>query len=433
MKNALKRLQRVLELEASQGYKNKAVVGGIRQFATFWVTQAREAAQTEMDKALVEQVAEVLADYGRLPGTEARAKAIEQLQNKLQQQPQAPTPAAAQPQPAPKPSKPAKTAAPPPPPEPEDEPDDEPISEPEVIPQSTSGKWGRRPTNRKQVEPDPKGLAQSVTAVHGIGPKLAEHLAKIGATTIEELLYTFPRRFDDYTLMKPIHKLAYGETVTVIGTVWETRARRSRNNQVIVQSVISDGTGKVQVTWFNQQWLVDKLKAGMQIVISGKVEQYLGRPVFNSPEWEPLELEPLRTRRIVPIYPLTQGLSSNRMRDIMRSTVDYWAPRVPDPLPASVRQRQKLELLPDAIQQHHFPDSQHALHQARRRLIFDELFLLQQACKTSGANGSRSQGWKLGWIRPFSTSSNKACPTPSPTPSSASSRKLPPTWPAAPP
>ncbi|MFZ1398359.1 MAG: hypothetical protein WAS33_15750 [Candidatus Promineifilaceae bacterium] len=115
MKNALKRLQRVLELEASQGYKNKAVVGGIRQFATFWVTQAREAAQTEMDKVLVEQVAEVLADYGRLPGTEARAKAIDQLQNKLQQQlPQEPTPAARKPQPASQPARPAKTAAPPP-------------------------------------------------------------------------------------------------------------------------------------------------------------------------------------------------------------------------------------------------------------------------------------------------------------------------------
>ncbi|MCA9941975.1 MAG: ATP-dependent DNA helicase RecG, partial [Anaerolineales bacterium] len=222
-----------------------------------------------------------------------------------------------------------------------------------------------------------EGLAQPATAVRGIGPKLAEHLAKLGVSTVEDMLYLFPRRFDDYTLMKPIHKLAYGETVTVIGTIWETRARRSRNNQVIVQSVISDGTGQIQATWFNQQWLANKLKAGMQIVISGKVEQYLGRPVFNSPEWEPLELEPLRTRRIVPIYPLTQGLSSNRMRDIMRSTVNHWAARVPDPLPQSVRQRQKLEPLPEALQQHHFPDSQHALHEARRRLIFDELFLLQ--------------------------------------------------------
>lgn len=378
MKNALKRLKRVLDLEASQGYKNKAVVGGIRQFATFWVGQAREVAASEMDKALVEQVAEVLADYGRLPGTEARAKAIEQLQSKLKQRRQ-PEPAQTEtaPQPDRAPAKPVEAASAPPTPirapaPPAPQPDPGP-----PLQSKKSGKWERRPASHQPVDPDPEGLGQPVTAVRGIGPKLAEHLAKIGATTIEELLYIFPRRFDDYTLMKPIHKLTYGETVTVIGTIWETRARRSRSNQIIVQSVISDGTGKVQATWFNQKWLVDKLKAGMQIVISGKVEQYLGRPVFNSPEWEPLELEPLRTRRIVPIYPLTQGLSSNRMRDIMRRTVNYWAPRVPDPLPESLRQRQKLEILPEALQQHHFPDSQHALHEARRRLIFDELFLLQ--------------------------------------------------------
>ncbi|WP_420629394.1 ATP-dependent DNA helicase RecG [Candidatus Leptofilum sp.] len=379
MKNALKRLKRVLDLEASQGYKNKAVVGGIRQFATFWVGQAREAAQTEMDKALVEQVAEVLTDYGRLPGTEARAKVIEQLQSKLaQRREQEPAPIKSSAPPAKEPAKPVETAASTPPPTPENRKPKPNVRREPLPPRNKKpGKWERRPANRKPVDPDPEGLAQSVTAVHGIGPKLAEHLAKIGASTIEELLYIFPRRFDDYTLMKPIHKLVYGETVTVIGTIWETRARRSRNNQIIVQSIISDGTGKVQATWFNQKWLVDKLKAGMQIVVSGKVDQYLGRPVFNSPEWEPLELEPLRTRRIVPIYPLTQGLSGNRMRDIMRKTVNYWARRVPDPLPPSVRQRQKLETLPEALQQHHFPDSQHALHQARRRLIFDELFLLQ--------------------------------------------------------
>ncbi|VAW30534.1 ATP-dependent DNA helicase RecG [hydrothermal vent metagenome] len=376
MKKALKRLQRVLDLEASQGYKNRAVVGGIRQFATFWVDQARAEATSEQDKAFVEQAAELLIDYGRLPGTEARAKAIEQLQSKVQQR-QAQEPASPPRQkpvhkPAQKPTKaavspPAKQKKPPakatyqtPPPR-----------------NKKPSKWDRQPAPRQPVEPDPEGLAQSVTAVRGIGPKMAEQLTKLGASTIAEMLYIFPHRFDDYTLMKPIHKLAYGETVTVIGTIWETRARRSRSNQVIVQSVISDGTGKVQVTWFNQKWLVDKLKAGMQIVISGKVEQYLGRPVFNSPEWEPLELDPLKTRRIVPIYPLTKGLSSNRMRDIMRGVVNHWGARVADPLPIDLRQRQKLLLLSEALQQQHFPDSQQALHEARRRLVFDDLFLLQ--------------------------------------------------------
>lgn len=388
MKKALKRLQRVLDLEASQGYKNKAVVGGIRQFAMFWVEQARAAAISEQDKGLVEQTAEVLMDYGRLPGTEARANVIDQLQNKVRQR-QAQEPAAVN-KPAPvqkrmrktaqTPSTPSREQAVPAPLKQKERPEKAKVgkSAPASPPRNKKpSKWDRRPAARQPVDPDPEGLAQPVTAVRGIGPKLAEQFAKLGANTIEEMLYIFPHRFDDYTLMKPIHKLLYGETVTVIGTIWETRARRSRSNQIIVQSIISDGTGKIQATWFNQKWLVDKLKAGMQIVISGKVEQYLGRPVFNSPEWEPLELDPLRTRRIVPIYPLTKGLSSNRMRDIMRGVVNHWAARVADPLPESVRQRQKLVLLSEALQQHHFPDSQQGLHEARRRLIFDELFLLQ--------------------------------------------------------
>src|SRR5690606_6435875 len=115
-------------------------------------------------------------------------------------------------------------------------------------------------------------------------------------------------RYDDYSQLKPINRLEVGETVTVIGTVWETRARRARNNQSIVQSIISDGTGNIQATWFNQPWLAQKLPAGAHIVLSGTVDHYLGRKVFNSPEWEELSEELMHTGRIVPVYPLTKGL-----------------------------------------------------------------------------------------------------------------------------
>jgi ATP-dependent DNA helicase RecG len=104
---------------------------------------------------------------------------------------------------------------------------------------------------------------------------------------------------------------------------------------------------------------------------------FLGRLVFNSPEWEPLEMEPLRTRRIVPIYPLTEGLNAAKMRDIMQRTVKEWSIRVPEPIPVEIRQRRRLYSLPRAIQQMHFPDSQDALRRARQRLAYDELLLLQ--------------------------------------------------------
>jgi ATP-dependent DNA helicase RecG len=381
MAQAFKRLERVLDLEAKQGYGNKAVVGGIQQFAVYWVDQARQEAVDEADRAFVEQVADVLSEYGRLPGNEARSKSIQLLLTGLtrrrervgEQRLAPPAPRAARP---PQPKK-APIQAPP---------QTEPVAERARLPRPESMAPESAPpplveevavVPQTAVAPDPAGLRQPVTAIKGIGPQIAQKLERLGPTTVWELLYLLPRRYDDYTNMQPINRLQYGEQVTIIGTIWETRARRSANNQVVVQTTINDGSGAVQATWFNQPWLTGKLKAGMQVVISGKVEQFLGRPVFNSPEWEPLEMEPLKTRRIVPVYPLTKGLFAHKVREIMRTAVSEWSDRLPDLLPEPVRQRQQLYPLSYSLQQAHFPDSQETLHKARRRLAFDELFILQ--------------------------------------------------------
>lgn len=383
MSQAFQRLERVLLLEKSQGYQNKAVVGGVRQFAAYWVGQAQSETLDEADQFLVEQVGEVLAGYSRLPGLEARARAVDGLLDKLQQRAnrlrktatpapraKAPTPPAPTPPPAPAPppsvTPPVAQAPISKPTVAEETPDESPVGPPLV--QSTPARIGA---------PDPAGLAQPVLRIRGVGTKLAELLAKLGPQTIHELLYLFPRRYEDFSLLKPIHRLTYGEVVTVIGTVWDVRSRRTRNNGVAVQAIISDGTGKVQAIWYNQVWLIQKLKAGMSIALSGKVDQYLGQPVFNAPEWEPLAEELLRTNRILPVYPLTKGLSSYKMRQIMREAVELWAPHAPDPVPDSLRTRHNLMTLPEALWQMHLPDSQAELHQARQRLIFDELLLLQ--------------------------------------------------------
>jgi ATP-dependent DNA helicase RecG len=357
MVKAFTQLERVLTLEEKQGYKNKAVVGGIRQFAAFWVTRAREEAMDEADRALVEQIAEELQGYAHLPGTEARAALLERLQRKLREREERlsrPQPV----RPAPRPAT---------------------LPQPEARPAPVAEKTAAPAVHRPIVaqEPDPEGLARPVTTLKGVGAATAERLTGLGINTIWDLLYFFPRRYDDYSRLKPIDRLEVGETVTIIGTIWETRARHSRNNQVIVQSIISDGTGSIQATWFNQRWLAQKLAAGTRIVLSGTVDHYLGRKVFNSPEWEELAEELMHTGRIVPVYPLTRGLNANKMRDLVKRAVEAWAPRVPDPLPASVRSRQQLLALPDALLQIHFPESDAMLHAARRRLAFDELFLLQ--------------------------------------------------------
>lgn len=356
MTRAFSSLERVIDLETKQGFQDKAVVGGIRQFAAYWVGLAREEAADEADLALVEQIAETLSSYSSLPGIEARESTLELLQQKLKAREERLKEARTTEKMVEKPAEPRLA-----------EPEPEPIEIPELKPEEVEP---------EPVVPNPEVLNLPVSKVRGVGPKIAEHLAILGAETVGELLYVFPHRYDDYSLLKPINRLAYGEQVTVIGTIWETRARRVRNHK-LVQSTITDGTGKIQATWFNQPWLVEKLKAGTQVVLSGTVDQFLGRPVFQNPEWEPLEMEPLRTRRIVPIYPLTKGLSAHKMREIMKRAIETWVAQIPDPLPVAIRERKKFLTLPQALQQIHFPDSQESLHRARQRIIFDELFQLQ--------------------------------------------------------
>ena len=153
--------------------------------------------------------------------------------------------------------------------------------------------------------------------------------------------------------------------------------RKTRGGGSLFKATLSDGTGFVEITWFNQPFLADKIQRGKQIVISGKVDEYLGRLCFNSPEWELLEKELLHTARLVPIYPLTKGLGAKWLRRLMKRTVDYWSKRMPDHLPDSVRQEAKLLDLESAIVQIHFPGDKAILKKARYRLAFDELFVLQ--------------------------------------------------------
>lgn len=398
MAQTFARLERVLQLETQQGYQNKAVVGGIRQFVTYWVNQARQEVSDELDKVLVEQVAEVLVDYGRLPGVEARANLVGDLLVRLQIRrerlgklaPPPPAPQKARPS---RPEQPRKETPPPQPPRKvettprKEQPkptrrESRPVQNqldltPDPPPPSQPAPEPPQPKRRPVVKPDPEGLSQAVMVLRGVGPAIAKLLEKLGATTIEDLLYLFPRRYEDYTLLKPINRLRYGDQVTLIGTVWEVRARRPSANQTIITAVIADGTGKIQATWFNQPWLTTKLHAGMQLVLRGKVEQFLGQPVFQSPDWEQLSGETLQNGQIVPVYPLTQGLTASKMRDVMKLAIEYWVWRAPDPLPAEIRQRHKLLSRPEALHQAHLPDDQTSLHAARRRLAFDELLLLQ--------------------------------------------------------
>ena len=350
MLSAFEKLTKILALEKEQGYRNRAVIGGLEKFAAFWHEEARQEAQGLEGASVgdlahrVEEIVTLLQSYPALEDHGARKKAVEQILGKLRP--------------------PVSHAL-------------KPEGRREELPEKEKKEAG--PVGQDAILPPRErlGLDSPVTALVGIGPSHAERFRRLGVETIRDLLYLFPRRYNDFSALKTINQLKYGDEVTIIGTVWQTKARETRQGGVVVTSIISDGTGTIQATWFNQPYLARRLPAGRQIVLSGKVDEYLGRLVFQSPEWEPLEKELIHTARLVPVYPLTKGLTARWLRRLMKKTVDYWSKRLPDHLSARLRERVGLFDLETAISQIHFPQDQESLQQARRRLSFDEFFLIQ--------------------------------------------------------
>jgi ATP-dependent DNA helicase RecG len=191
------------------------------------------------------------------------------------------------------------------------------------------------------------------------------------------MLYLFPRRYDDFSTLKTINQLEYGEEVTIMGRILDVSTRRTRSGKTITKAVIEDGSGAIEATWFNQPHLSKQFRRKRQIVLSGRVDEYLGRLTFQSPQWEPLDRQLLHTARLVPVYPLTEGISARWLRKLMKRTVDYWSHRVPDHLPEEVRRSVGLMNLETALRQIHFPEDADQMAKARYRLAFNELFVIQ--------------------------------------------------------
>lgn len=246
------------------------------------------------------------------------------------------------------------------------------VADPPPLPRAQTTRRGPAPTI-----PATGDLDGPVSQIPGVSSVYARRLEKLGVRTIRDMLFLIPRRHDDFSRLKTIHQLVYGEEATIVGTVQNTTTRRTQRGLSVTTTVVSDATGSMQATFFNQPYLLQQLRPGRQIVLSGRVEAYLGRLLYQSPEWEPLDQELVHTARLAPIYPLTEGIGPRWMRNVMKRVVDAYAPRLPDPLPPDIRDGQRLLPLSDAVRQAHFPDSAERLTQARHRLAFDEFYVIQ--------------------------------------------------------
>jgi ATP-dependent DNA helicase RecG len=194
---------------------------------------------------------------------------------------------------------------------------------------------------------------------------------------VRDLLYFFPRRYVDYSRTKPVSELVEGEEQTIIGTIWQARVAALGSRQG-TEAIVGDKTGNVRVVWFNQPYLAKRFRTNAKVVISGTVGLFKGHKVFESPAWELLEdKELIHAGRLVPVYPLTQGLYPRQVRKWTKEAVDGFAWQLDDFLPSDIKTRCQLLDLSSAIAQIHYPDDQAMAERARGRLSFDELFLLQ--------------------------------------------------------
>lgn len=351
--------------------RDRAVIGGLARFADTWLREAGRTFGPEAT-AWVGEIARRLRDYSARPPHE-RPQALKELLRLLEAGPQS---MSGEPIPGPSVVEPAVS----PPGEPSASAPAEPTPAPPVPPTPPAQPRATVAPQRRPVSPpteEPSGLKAPLTAIRGVGSKQAERLARLGLRTIRDVLYFFPRRYDDYSCLKPINRLEYGEEVTIIARVFEAGTRESRGGMPIFKAILTDGTGFIEATWFNQPFLSERIRPGQQIVVSGRVDEYMGHLCFTSPEWEYLQPELLHTGRLVPVYPLTEGISAKWLRQMVHRTVEYWAPRLPDHLPPSLREEYGLVDLGTALRQAHFPDDRKALEKARYRLAFDELFIFQ--------------------------------------------------------
>ncbi len=349
MSIALGDLERML-LNEQKKCDDHLVIGGLEQFINNW------AAKQKLDNDPVraqyaDQVVSALKGYSAAD-PDARKQMIAQAIAALRAAPHPQVTEAA-----------AAPALPPTPPEPLDE-----FEEEEGTPPKPA-----LPTSAPQT----LGLDASVTRLQNVGPAFAKKLQRLGINTVGDLLYHYPRRYDDYSTLKTISQLVAGEEVTLLLTIGEARTRQVRGGLTITNVLLTDPTGAIQVTFFNQPWLQQQFKSGRRIVISGTVDKHLGRPTLRNPTWEPLSKELLHTARIVPIYPLTEGLTNRWLRRLINGVVEFWAPKLPDPLPESVRHRANLLDLTTALREIHFPTSFEKMEAARRRLAFEEFLYIQ--------------------------------------------------------
>lgn len=221
-------------------------------------------------------------------------------------------------------------------------------------------------------------LATPVEYLRGCGADRAKLLAKLGIQTVGRLLFHFPRDYQDFRDLLPISELKVDATASVRGVVSEIAERVTSRGTKMLGVLIVDGAHALRALWFNQAFLRPKFKVGQEVLLSGKVKLSGMRWEMAHPRIQWLDVDEGQPQgRLLPIYPLTEGLTQGQMRYMMRVAVDQYAYDVEETFSPELLAKYKLLPIGDALHQLHVPNDPDQAAAARRRFVFQELFVLQ--------------------------------------------------------
>ncbi|MFQ5714791.1 MAG: ATP-dependent DNA helicase RecG [Candidatus Scalinduaceae bacterium] len=240
-------------------------------------------------------------------------------------------------------------------------------------------------------------LDKSIQYIKGVGPKRFQTLKRLGIHTPRDLLYYFPRTYQDRSQIEKISALEKGTTSMVKGKVFNVKSYNTRGWRNIFEISVADGTGILLVKWFNQPYLNDVFQVNDHVFLYGKVYAYKQALQMVNPEYEIVSQEDsvVESVGILPVYSLTEDISQNRFRKLMKMVVDEQSHLVDEIFTADILEKHKFVPITFAIKNIHFPDSFDSLAESKKRLKYEEFFTFETAMALRKRNIKEARGYKF--------------------------------------